>query len=157
MGSIAASLETMGIGQVLLVFVFLGCYASALSQTLATRARLVTINIGIFAATGFVSLNDPWETGVCLLALVPVGMGVFAAAAWLMWKALGETPRPAIPGAPAQHVGAVSLIGFAARAAAGEPALFLNAVELPIRAGAGDLAGMTVTSASTWNKDAYSG
>jgi hypothetical protein len=101
MGSVAASVETMGIGQMLLAFVFLSCYASALSQFAGARARLVMVVIAISAGFGFVSLNDPWETGVCLLALVPVGMGVFAATAWIMWKALGPTPRQAVLGAPA--------------------------------------------------------
>jgi hypothetical protein len=96
MRSIAASLAALGPWQTLLAFVFLSCYASALGQFAGTRARWIVIVMAIFAGLGFVSLSDPWETGVILLALVPVGLSVFTAATWTLWKVLERSSPPAI-------------------------------------------------------------
>jgi hypothetical protein len=100
MGTVAASLATMGTGQTLLVFIFVGGYASALGPFAGSRARLVMTLVAIFAGAGFVVLSDPWETGVILLAFVPVGMGVFAVAAWLLWAVVGESVHQAELAAP---------------------------------------------------------
>lgn len=71
MGLVLASLETMGMAQILLASVLLGSYALALGDFAGARGGLIAIVIAIFAAVGFVVLSDPWEAGVILLALAP--------------------------------------------------------------------------------------
>jgi hypothetical protein len=107
MGPVAASLATMGTGQVLLANVLLGSYALALGQFVGTRVRLVAIATTILAAAGFVVLSEPWEAGVILIATVPVGMGLFAGVAWSLWKLTSESPRPVVLGVPASPSGRV--------------------------------------------------
>lgn len=101
MGTVAASLATMGMEQVLLASVFLGSYALALGQFAGTRGRLVAIVTAILAAAGFVALSEPWEAGVILIALAPVGVGLFAGAAWTLWKLMSASTGPAVLAAPA--------------------------------------------------------
>lgn len=101
MGPVAASLATMGTGQVLLASVLLGGYALALGQFVGNRGRQVAIATAIVAATGFVALSEPWEAGVIVIAFVPVGMGLFAGVAWATWRLASRTAHPAILVAPA--------------------------------------------------------
>jgi hypothetical protein len=102
MESIVTAVQAMGTGQVLLASAFLGCYSMALGEFAGPRARLVAIVTAIFAAVGFVALGDPWEASVILLALAPLGMGLFAAAAWALSKVTAgrSRPTPALASAP---------------------------------------------------------
>ena len=108
MESIVTAVQTMGTGQVLLASAFLGCYSMALGEFAGPRARLIAIVAAIFAAVGFVALGDPWEASVILLALAPLGMGLFAAAAWALSKVTAGRSRPAPVLAPAPAVPAAS-------------------------------------------------
>ena len=102
MGLVLANLETMGMAQILLASVLLGSYALALGDLAGARGRPIAIVTAIFAAVGFVVLSDPWEAGVILLALQPVGMGLFAGAAWTLCKVTcGSTQSVVVvPSAP---------------------------------------------------------
>jgi hypothetical protein len=91
MGAVAASLATMGMGQLLLAIVFVGCYALLLGQFWGTRGSSMAIVIACAAAAGFVTSSDPWEAGAIFLACVPVGMGVFAGVAWTLWNATSKS------------------------------------------------------------------
>jgi hypothetical protein len=93
MGLVVASLATMGMGQILLASVFLASYALALGDFAGALGRPIAIVTAIFAAVGFVVLNHPWEAGVILLALAPVGMGLFAGAAWTLCKVTAGSTR----------------------------------------------------------------
>jgi hypothetical protein len=95
MGSIVTALQTMGTGQIFLASVFLGCYALALGEFAGPRGRLVAILTAVFVAVAFVALSKPWEAGVILLALAPLGMGLFAGAAWALCKLTAGASRPA--------------------------------------------------------------
>lgn len=88
---VVASLAQMGIGQLLLASVLLGSYALALGQFVGARGHLITIATAVLAAAGFVALSEPWEAGVILIAFVPLGVGMFAGAAWILWKS--TSPR----------------------------------------------------------------
>jgi hypothetical protein len=107
MESVLASVATMGTGQILLACVFLGCYALALGDFAGARGGLVATVAAILAAVGFVILSNPWEAGVILLALVPVGMGLFAGAAWMLCTVtLGNTrPVTVVAPSPVLHTG----------------------------------------------------
>jgi hypothetical protein len=94
MESIVAALQAMGTGQILLASVFLGCYALALGEFASSRGRLIAIVTAVFAALAFVVLSKPWEAGVILLALAPLGMGLFAAAAWALSSITAGAARP---------------------------------------------------------------
>jgi hypothetical protein len=86
MGSVVASLATMGLGQILLANLFLGSYALALGDFAGARGRPLAIGSAVLAAIGFVATIDPWEAGAILLALAPVAMGLFAGIAWILCK-----------------------------------------------------------------------
>jgi len=101
MEPVVASLARMGMGQVLLASVLLGSYALALGQFVGARGHLVTIATAILAAAGFVALSEPWEAGMILIAFVPISMGLFAGAAWILWKITSGSPRPAVLSEPA--------------------------------------------------------
>ncbi len=100
MGSVAENLKTMGAGQLFLALLFLGSYALALGKFASSRMRLVTAAGALCAAAGFAALSDPWEAGIVLIALAPVSMAVFAAAAWALWLAATWRVR-ALRAAPA--------------------------------------------------------
>jgi hypothetical protein len=113
MESIVTAVQAMGTGQVLLASAFLGCYSIALGKFAGPRSRLIAIGTAILAAVGFVALGDPWEASVILLALAPLGMGLFAAAAWALSKATEGGARPtgvvvASPPAPGARTPAAS-------------------------------------------------
>jgi hypothetical protein len=95
-----ANLATMGTGQVLLASVSLGSYALALGQFTGNRGRLITIAATIISAAGFVAQSERWEAGVIVMAFVPVGMGLFAAIVWVMWRLASGTSRPGVLVAP---------------------------------------------------------
>ena len=96
MGPVAESLATMGMEQVLLAIVFVGSYALALGEFAGARGRLVAVASALLAAAGFAAFSHPWEAGVILVASVPVGMGLFAGAAWMLWAVATWRVRRAI-------------------------------------------------------------
>ena len=86
MQRVAESLTTMGAEQLLLTLVLLASYALALGEFVSFRVRLGAVGIAVLATAGFAALSPSWEAGVILMTLVPVGMGLFAAAAWMLWS-----------------------------------------------------------------------
>jgi hypothetical protein len=86
-GNVAESLRTMGPEQLLLALFFLGSYALALGEFAGARGRLFAVATALATAAGFAALSNPWETGVILLAIAPVSVGLFAGAAWTLWVA----------------------------------------------------------------------
>ena len=96
MGPVGASLATMGTEQLLLASVFLRGYAMALGRFAGRRGRWVAAGITVCSAVGFVALSQPWESGVVLVALSSVGMGLFTAGAWVLWKATSQDIWPVV-------------------------------------------------------------
>jgi hypothetical protein len=80
----------------------------ALGEFAGPRARLIAIVTAIVAAVGFVVLGNPWEASVILLALAPLGMGLFAAAAWALCKVTAGSSRPTPVVTPAPVLPAAS-------------------------------------------------
>jgi hypothetical protein len=85
MARIADSLASMGTQQLLLALVFLASYALALGRLAGARGRLAAAAGALLAAIGFVASGRSWEAGIIVLALAPLGLGLFAAAAWAFW------------------------------------------------------------------------
>jgi hypothetical protein len=88
MAEVTRILETMGLEQCLLAFVFLGSYAGALGELAGGRGRRVCAITAFSAMVGFGALSDPWEHGVIVIAVALVGMGLFAGAVWALWTAV---------------------------------------------------------------------
>ena len=86
MRDVTQILEAMGPEQSLLSFVFLGSYAFAMGELVEARGRRLAVATAVAAALCFVGLSDPWEEGVMLVALAFVGMGLFTAAVWFLWR-----------------------------------------------------------------------
>jgi len=86
MDLVAESLATMGTLQTLLATLFLASYVLALGNFVTTRSRLIAGVAAIVAAGGFAFCSRPWEAGLVLIAFVPLGMAVLAAAAWGIWR-----------------------------------------------------------------------
>jgi len=112
MDLVVESLATMGMVQTLLATIFLASYGLALGKFVAARSRLVAAATAVVAAGGFAACSRPWEAGLVLIAFVPLGMALLAAAAWALWRlatwrvrsvgvagshALPESPRPSAP------------------------------------------------------------
>ena len=105
MQRVAESLTTMGAEQLLLVLVLLASYALALGGFVSFKVRLGAVGVAVLATAGFSALSPSWEAGVILMTLVPVGVGLFAAMAWLLWslamwrehRALAAEVVPAAP------------------------------------------------------------
>lgn len=121
MDLVAESLATMGMVQALLATIFLASYVLALGKFVAARSRLVAAAIAVVAAGGFAACSRPWEAGLVLIAFVPLGMALLAAAAWALWqlvtwrvravgsetRALRQSPRHAEPRAGLARVRAI--------------------------------------------------
>ena len=80
----------------MLVFILLSSYALALGEFVRFGVRLGALGIAVLATAGFATLSPSWEAGVILMTLVPVGMGLFAAAAWLLWSLAMWREHPAL-------------------------------------------------------------
>ena len=96
MQRVAESLTTMGAEQLLLTLVLLASYALALGEFVSFRVRLGAVGIAVLATAGFAALSPSWEAGVILMTLVPVGMGLFAAAAWMLWSLAMWREQPGV-------------------------------------------------------------
>ena len=94
--------------EMLLAWVFLGGYALALGRLVGRRGRVVAALFAAAAASAFVIRSSSWEAGVVTVALVPLGVGVFAGSAWVVWRLTGvrtrdvaaevsPSPEPALP------------------------------------------------------------
>lgn len=81
--------------QLLLVLVMVGGYAVTLGGLVEGRMRLAAAALALFAMLGFTVLSASWQALVLLAAFVPVGMGFFAGAAWLLWTLTSRTDRRA--------------------------------------------------------------
>jgi hypothetical protein len=112
MDLVAESLATMGTVQTLLATIFLASYGLTLGKFVATRSRLIAGVTAILSAGGFAACSRSWEAGLVLIAFVPLGMALLAAAAWTLWRlatwrarvvgaaatpARHESPRPVAP------------------------------------------------------------
>jgi hypothetical protein len=87
--TVSQTLQSMGVEQYLMAFLFLGCYCMSLSQFIGTRGRRWAVAGAGTATIAFVALCDPWENGVLVVAFTLVSMGGFAAAVWLLWALFG--------------------------------------------------------------------
>ena len=87
---VAENLEQMKPEQYVLAFVFIGSYAFALGEFIGTRGRWIAAGTAFSAAVAFVWRTEPWELGVMMVAFALVGMGLFAGAAWLLWRVGGR-------------------------------------------------------------------
>ena len=95
MRDVVEVLRTMGPEQLFLALVFLSCYSLAIGEFTAARARLAAIGTAVCSAAGFAAFSNPWEAGVVLLGFAFVGVALFSAAAWLLWRAVAA--RDAAP------------------------------------------------------------
>jgi hypothetical protein len=77
------TLETLGVIQLLLAFVFVTAYTLALGRMLDERDRWRAAALAFTSAIFFTVFTSPWEHGIMLLAAVVVGIGLFMAMAWI--------------------------------------------------------------------------
>jgi hypothetical protein len=105
MDAVTESLATMGTGQVLLAIVFLASYALALGGFVGARARMFAVATAICSAGSFAACSRSWEAGLVLIAFVPLGMGLLAAAAWALWQVATWHAQPTSRHQPAPAEG----------------------------------------------------
>ena len=79
----------MGVEQYLLAFMFLASYSLTLSQFSGGRGRGYAVAIALTSAVCYVALDDPWESGVLVVAFGLITVGGLAAAGWCLWALLG--------------------------------------------------------------------
>ncbi len=91
MREVAAVVRAMGLEQLFLALVYLCGYSLALGEFVTARGRRVAVAAAVCAAAAFAILSNPWEGGVVLVGFASVGLAVFSAAAWMIWRA--TTPR----------------------------------------------------------------
>jgi hypothetical protein len=91
---------TMGTGQMLLACVCLGGYSVALGRLAGPLGRVLAIAVAALAAVAFVARSASWETGVIVVALLPIGVALFAGAAWALWNLTGGRAGHAILDTP---------------------------------------------------------
>lgn len=122
MDGIVVTLQSMSLVQMVLGWLFIGCYALALGGMLgskgALRAGLTALGSGI----AFAALADDWVHGALLVLFTVAGMGLFVVAAWVLTQALGwwlnHAQRPtqtAAAAAPAEGAAAPRPISAALR------------------------------------------
>jgi len=101
--SVSNSLATMGVQQYLMAFLFLGSYTMALSQFSGGRGRAYAAACACASALRFVTLNDPWEHGVLVVAFGLVTVGGLAASVWVLWTFLCWQHARGKPAADTEH------------------------------------------------------
>ncbi len=112
MSAVGNTLQSLGVEQYLLAFLFLASYSMALGHFRTGRGRMCSLACTFAAAIAFTAFTDPWEHGILLVVLALVGMGFFGAAVWAMWAMLGwpheappadepeEAAPPTVPAPP---------------------------------------------------------
>ena len=89
MDGVAAGGLTADTVEMLLAWIFLGGYVLALGRLVGRRGRLVAAIAAAAAAGVFIVRSSSWEAGVVMVALVPLGVGLFAGSAWIAWRLTG--------------------------------------------------------------------
>jgi len=96
-GEVLNSLRGMSQLQLLLAFIACTGYALGQGALLAPRVRRLAGSTALAAAGGFVVEADEWTRGAMLLAFAVAGLGLFAAAVWVLSRLLGVTASSPIP------------------------------------------------------------
>jgi hypothetical protein len=91
MREVVEVVRTMGPEQLLLALVYLSGYSLALGEFATARGRRVAAAAAVCAAAGFALMSNPWEGGVVLVGFASVGLAMFSASVWMIWRA--ATPR----------------------------------------------------------------
>lgn len=91
MREVVAVVRAMGPEQLFLALVYLSGYSLAIGEFATARGRRIAVFAALGAAAGFAILSNPWEGGVVLVGIASVGLAIFSAAAWMIWRA--TTPR----------------------------------------------------------------
>ena len=94
MASMDMGWGSLALVQLLLATVVLASYAFALGELVGVRGRARAAVIGLIAATGVVGTCESWEVSFVILGSVPLITGLFAFAAWILWKLTLGTTRP---------------------------------------------------------------
>jgi hypothetical protein len=98
---------TLALAQLLLATVVLASYAFALGELVGVRGRARAAVVGLIAATGIVGTCESWQMSFVILGSVPLITGLFACAAWILWKLTLRTTRLGVTVAPDPPLGAV--------------------------------------------------
>ena len=84
LGNVFASLQTMGLLQLLLGLVACTGYALAQGSIVGARTRVIAFGTAFSAALGFAIEAPEWTYGVMLIAFAVTGLGIFVVAVcWL--------------------------------------------------------------------------
>ena len=86
--SVRASLGSMDLIQLVLLFVALFAYGLALSESFPARLRGAAAVAALAAAAGFAAATPRWADGIVLLAVAVALLGAFAGAAWVLARVL---------------------------------------------------------------------
>ena len=103
MTSVHVGLGSLALAQLLLATVVFASYVFALGELVGGRGRARAAAIGVVAATGIVGTCESWEISFVILGSVPLITGLFAFAAWILWKVTLGTTRPrgtVVPASP---------------------------------------------------------
>lgn len=112
MDGIVVTLNSLSLVQMVLGWLFIGCYALALGGMLGPRGSLRAGVVALAACIAFAVLADDWVHGALLVLFAVAGMGLFVACAWVLMHTLAwwltraqrpaavEASTPAVEGAP---------------------------------------------------------
>jgi hypothetical protein len=94
MTSTDVGVGSLAMAQLFLATVVLASYAFALGELVGVRGRARAAVVGLIAAAGVVGTCESWEISFMILGSVPLIMGLFAFAAWILWRLTLGTIRP---------------------------------------------------------------
>jgi hypothetical protein len=91
----------MTTGQMLLACICLAGYSVALGRLVGPFGRVLAISLSAIAAAAFVTLSASWEAGFIMVAFLPVGFAILAAATWALWRLIEARARVVAADEPA--------------------------------------------------------
>jgi hypothetical protein len=83
-------MHVMQLPQLLLLFVFLTAYVTAIGRMFDTRARWRAAGVAALAAVGLCIAIQPWVLGALMVVAAIASIGLFVAATMLVSRTLGE-------------------------------------------------------------------
>lgn len=101
MEGIVGTLKHLSFAQMILAWLFVGCYALAIGGMLGGTGSARSGVVAAISGVAFALLSDQWVHGALLILFAVAGMGVFVIAAWLLasssaWllRNSGQPPKP---------------------------------------------------------------
>ena len=84
MEGILSTLKHLSFAQMILAWLFVGCYALAIGGMLGGSGSARSGAVAALSGIAFALLSDQWVHGALLILFTVAGMGFFVVAAWLL-------------------------------------------------------------------------